>query len=172
VTTAATVTLRPYAAGDTALHAGVESEFEDFGPRGLDPTRQLPGANLDDRGGMVVCEADRAVGSLSWHYTQWGPTAGSRCVMIGIGLVTDARGRGIGTRAQELITELLFTHTRVNRVEAATEVTNLAEQRSLEKAGFTREGVIRGSIWRRGEFRDQYLYSRLRDDPTPPGPTA
>jgi aminoglycoside 6'-N-acetyltransferase len=89
--------------------------------------------------------------------------------MIGIGLVAPARGRGIGTTAQRLLTDLLYAHTRVHRVEAATETANLAEQRSLEKAGFTREGVIRESMWRRGQFRDCVLYSRLRTDPDPAG---
>ena len=162
-----TVSLRPYAPGDGGMLARSDSEFDDFGPAGVDPTRQLPGCNLDGQGGLVICEDGRPVGGLSWHYTQWGPTAGSRCVMIGIGLDRDARGRGIGSQAQRLVVDLIFRHTRVNRVEAATEVDNIAERRSLEKAGFTADGVIRGSMWRRGQFHDQVLYSRLRSDPDP-----
>src|SRR6266567_2788049 len=40
------------------------------------------------------------------------------------------------------------TTATAHRIEAATEVGNVAEQRALEKAGFTREGVLRGSGWR------------------------
>jgi len=158
------VTLRPYTNADHGLQARAESEFDDFGPAGIDPTRTLPSSSLDAPGGLIVCEDGTGVGSVSWHFPQWGPNAGSRCVMIGITLVTSARGRGIGTAAQRLLVELFFEHTRLHRVEAATEATNLAEQRSLEKAGFTREGVIRQSMWRRGAFRDTVLYSRLRTD--------
>ena len=43
-------------------------------------------------------------------------------------------------------------------------VTLLAEQRALEKAGFTREGVVRGSTFRQGRWHDQVLSSVLRDD--------
>jgi RimJ/RimL family protein N-acetyltransferase len=49
-------------------------------------------------------------------------------------------------------------------VEASTDVENLAEQRALERAGFTREGVLRHAQFRDGGFRDLVLYSRLRGD--------
>ena len=37
--------------------------------------------------------------------------------------------------------------------------------RALEKAGFTREGVLRGAQFRRGEWHDLVSYARLRNDP-------
>lgn len=51
-----------------------------------------------------------------------------------------------------------------NRIEAATEVGNVAEQRALEKAGFTREGVLRSTGWWDGAYRDGVWYSMLRTD--------
>jgi RimJ/RimL family protein N-acetyltransferase len=84
--------------------------------------------------------------------------------MIGIWLRPTARGRGIGRAAQRAIAELFFAHTAVNRVEAHTDVDNIAEQRALEAAGFTREGLIRGAQWRDGAYRDGYLYSVLRTE--------
>ena len=54
--------------------------------------------------------------------------------------------------------------TWVNRVEASTDSANLAEQRSLEKAGYIREGVARGSQFRAGAYHDLVTYSRLRGD--------
>ena len=53
---------------------------------------------------------------------------------------------------------------RANRIEATGEITNVAEQRALEKAGFTREGVLRGSTFRHGQWHEQVLYSVLRDE--------
>lgn len=50
----------------------------------------------------------------------------------------------------------------VNRVQAETEITNIAEQRALEKAGFTREGVLRGATFRAGKWHDQVVYGVLR----------
>ncbi len=84
--------------------------------------------------------------------------------MIGIWLRIDHRGQGVGTAAQSQLAHLFFTHTAVNRVQAHTDVANVAEQRALQKAGFTREGIIRGAQWRDGAFRDGLLYARLRED--------
>jgi RimJ/RimL family protein N-acetyltransferase len=59
----------------------------------------------------------------------------------------------------------LFAHTTAHRIWAATEAGNVPEQRALEKAGFTREGVLRGVGWRDGAWRDGVTFSVLRTDP-------
>ncbi|MEU4116353.1 GNAT family protein [Kitasatospora sp. NPDC028055] len=86
---------------------------------------------------------------------------------IGAQLLPQARGRGIGTRAQRLLVDYLFAHSTAVRLEADTEAGNLAEQRVLEKLGFTREGVHRSMVFRAGEWRDMVYYSLLRTDPRP-----
>ena len=48
----------------------------------------------------------------------------------------DWRGRGIGWRAQAMLCDYLFAHTPVQRIQAGTHPENIAEQKSLEKAGF------------------------------------
>lgn len=86
---------------------------------------------------------------------------------IGIALLPEWRGRGIGWRAQAMFCSYLFENTSVHRIEAATHAENAAEQRSLEKAGFALEGVMRAAEYREGQWRDGYFYSRLRTDPDP-----
>lgn len=86
-------------------------------------------------------------------------------IRIGILLFPEHRGHGYGTTAQRLLAEYLFETRPVHRVEAITSVDNTAEQRALEKAGFAREGVLRGIGFGRGEWRDGVIYSRLRTDP-------
>jgi RimJ/RimL family protein N-acetyltransferase len=86
---------------------------------------------------------------------------------IGIALLPEWRGRGIGWRAQAMLCDYLFSHTPAQRIQAGTHPENIAEQRSLEKAGFQLEGVVRACEFRAGQWRDGYLYSRLRDDPSP-----
>lgn len=58
--------------------------------------------------------------------------------------------------------DYLLDHTRAERIQATTDVSNIAEQRALDKAGFTREGRVRGAQWRAGAWHDQYLYAFLR----------
>ena len=116
---------------------------------------------LGENGGvlMVVHGADR-VGNVSWRKTPTG--ARCYCWSLGIGLAPEFRGRGYGAAAQRLLVRYLFAHTQVNRIQAETEITNIAEQRALENAGFTREGVLRGAAFRAGRWHDLALYSMLR----------
>lgn len=115
-----------------------------------------------DGGTLIVLHGADRVGSVSWRRVQTGPTAFAWA--IGIGLAPGFRGRGYGSAAQQLVVRYLFAHTQVNRIEATTEITNVAEQRALEKAGFTREGILRGTTFRQGRWHDQVIYSVLRDE--------
>lgn len=76
---------------------------------------------------------------------------------IGIVLLPPWRGRGIGWRAQDRLCEDQFEHTPAPRVPAGTHPENMAEQRSLEKAGFQHEGIIRSCEFRAGSGRDGWL---------------
>ena len=157
------ITLRAQLPEDLPLLTGGDAELVDFGPS-APPPEPRP-CRLDDAGALtIVAEDGQAAGDVSWHWTHWGPTRGSRCPNIGIWLRLEYRGKGIGAEAQAELARLLFAHTKTNRVEASTEVDNIAEQRALERAGFTREGRIRGAMWRGGAHRDAYLYSILRAD--------
>ena len=44
-----------------------------------------------------------------------------------------------------------------------TDADNLAEQKALERIGFTREGVLRRAVSRAGAWRDLVLYALLRE---------
>jgi ribosomal-protein-alanine N-acetyltransferase len=119
----------------------------------------------DDGRLMVEVDQREAAGFVSWQAGSYGGT--SSHWTIGIALLPEWRGRGVGWRAQALLCDYLFAHWPVQRVEAGTHPENVAEQRALEKAGFQKEGTIRAAEFRAGRWRDGYLYSRLRDDPSP-----
>jgi RimJ/RimL family protein N-acetyltransferase len=120
---------------------------------------------ISTNGGKLAIVRDATdvfVGDVGWHRVITGPN--SATWNIGIGILAKERGKGYGTRAQRLLVEYLFSHTLFYRIEAGTEVGNIAEQRALEKAGFTREGVIRGASFRAGAWRDMVSYSITRAD--------
>jgi RimJ/RimL family protein N-acetyltransferase len=116
----------------------------------------------DERGVLMVVDGAAPLGFVMWRRA-WATTL-SYCWEIGIGLLPEARGKGHGTRAQRLLVEYLFAHSTVNRVQAATDVDNIAEQHALEKAGFTREGILRGIGFQNGRWHDGVLYSVLRHE--------
>jgi len=118
-----------------------------------------------DHAQLVIDLDGQLIGDIGWHAVWYGPPpAAGQALNIGITLLPEHRGKGYGSTAQRLLADYLFDTYSINRVEAGTDVENVAEQRALEKAGFTREGVLRGSQWRAGAWHDMVSYSRLRDD--------
>ena len=101
------------------------------------------------------------VGSLSAHAVWYGPTPGSRALNIGISLIEDHRGRGIGAVAQRLLAEELHAAGTV-RVEASTDVENVAEQRALAKAGYQLEGTLRLAQARRDGLHDLQVWAHVQ----------
>jgi RimJ/RimL family protein N-acetyltransferase len=83
---------------------------------------------------------------------------------IGITIVPEHRRRGYGAAAQRGLADQLFATTEANRVEADTDVTNLAEQRALERAGFVRESVVKAAQYRGADYHDLVLYRVLRHE--------
>jgi RimJ/RimL family protein N-acetyltransferase len=145
------------------------AEFNDFGEQMSPVNRDVlaSGPLRNEQNGMLVVEtADREpIGTVSWHKVRYGPNPESDAWNIGIELRPEAQGRGYGSEAQRELAQYLFEHTSVNRVEASTDVENIAEQRALGKAGYVREGIQRGSQFRRGGYHDLVTYARLRHDP-------
>ena len=148
------------------------SEFNDFGePPSLMPRDVVAKGPLrNEHNGVLIVERledQMPIGTVGWHKVRYGPNPESDAWNCGIELRPEARGQGYGTEAQALLAEYLFETTSMNRVEASTDVANLAEQRSLEKAGWVREGVQRRAQFRAGEYHDLVTFSRLRTDRTP-----
>ncbi|MBF6673254.1 GNAT family protein [Glutamicibacter sp. FBE19] len=116
-------------------------------------------------GALAICLGEQTIGKVDWFtVTSWGRANTSACWEIAIGIFAEHRGQGHGTQAQRLLADYLFAHYPRHRIQATTAAGNIAEQRSLEKAGFSREGVIRQSQWRHGRWHDQHIYSLLRHE--------
>lgn len=137
---------------DDDLCPDAASEWEQW-----DETDIVPG---EHQRAVVLVDAV-IIGTMSWHAVFYGPTMGSRAWSMGIALAPQWRGQGWGTQAQRLLADALLE--TACRVEASTDVDNIAEQRSLEKAGFTREGVLRQAQARLDGQHDLVMYARIRD---------
>jgi RimJ/RimL family protein N-acetyltransferase len=75
-----------------------------------------------------------------------------------------ARGRGVATRAVRLLARYGYDQLDLERIEILAHPENLASQRVAEKAGFTREGLLRGYHRLRGEREDRVMFSQLREE--------
>ncbi|HNP71851.1 MAG TPA: GNAT family protein [Kouleothrix sp.] len=142
--------------------------FNYFGlrPAGTYTQRFAEEGMLSERHGtlLIVLPDGTPIGDVSYHQVAYGPNAGGRVYNIGIAIAPAHRGKGYGPEAQRLLAAYLFDTYPIMRVEASTDSTNIVEQRALEKAGFTREGVLRKAQWRSGGWHDLFVYSKLRGE--------
>jgi RimJ/RimL family protein N-acetyltransferase len=83
---------------------------------------------------------------------------------IGYGIIPTERRKGYCTEAVRIAVDYLFLSKPSVRIQAHTNVRNMASQRVLEKTGFQKEGIIRERIFIRGEWRDEFIYSILREE--------
>jgi RimJ/RimL family protein N-acetyltransferase len=81
-------------------------------------------------------------------------------VEIGYFVLPEARGRGFATTIARLLAEHAFT-LGLERVAAYVNVGNTASERVVERAGFTREGVVRSMPKPDGRRIDKTLFSLL-----------
>ena len=83
---------------------------------------------------------------------------------IGFTIVPEERGKGYCTEAVVIMVDYLFLSSGLNRIQAITDTRNLSSQRVLEKTGFQKEGLLRKTAFIRGDWRDLFIYSVLREE--------
>jgi ribosomal-protein-serine acetyltransferase len=87
-----------------------------------------------------------------------------RFANLGYWVRTSCTGRGIAAAATVLAARFGFDELGLTRVEIVASVRNRRSQRVAEKAGATREGVLRHRLLLHGIPHDAVLYSLLPDD--------
>jgi RimJ/RimL family protein N-acetyltransferase len=104
------------------------------------PSRWLIGHRAE----LVICDAatGEPAGRLGLYHQE--PQTGQS--MIGYSMLPQWRGRGYTARAVRLIARWAFDNTTIARLIAGTQPSNIASQRVLERAGFHREGLLRGRL--------------------------
>lgn len=72
--------------------------------------------------------------------------------------------RGIASEATRLLSKTAFENLPINRIEILTAIENTASQKVAEKAGATREGVLRNRLLIGGRIHDAVMFSFIRED--------
>jgi RimJ/RimL family protein N-acetyltransferase len=172
-----TVHLRAFTEGDLAFldrlctdpDALGEFEWPGFGdPRARRKRWETDGYISAESAAVAIVRADdTAVGIATWKPRGFPSGVAYE---IGVGVLPEHRGQGVGTVAQRLFVDYLLDHTTANRIEALTNGGNLGEQKALERLGFRREGVIRGRSFQHGKYADVLVYGLLRSEHRPGTP--
>jgi RimJ/RimL family protein N-acetyltransferase len=87
-----------------------------------------------------------------------------RTMEMGFALVSSERRKGYGKEAIQLMVDYLFLTKDIVRIQVSTDTENRASQRALERVGFLKEGIMRRLWYTRGEYKDHYLYSILKEE--------
>ncbi|XP_051118331.1 uncharacterized protein LOC127242711 [Andrographis paniculata] len=81
---------------------------------------------------------------------------------MGYAIAFEYWGRGIATAAVKMAVKMVFEDfPAILRLQAMAGIENTASQRVLEKAGFTKEGLLRQFVCIKGKVLDVVIYSFL-----------
>ena len=83
---------------------------------------------------------------------------------FGVALGSPFWGTGVFTSAARLALDFAFEAVGVHRMEARAAVQNGRGNGAMRKLGAVQEGVLRRSLYCRGQYFDQLLWSILADD--------
>ena len=97
------------------------------------------------------------VGRCGVTRLDWKNRVGELAIMIG----APYRGRGYGQEAMSLLCDFCFQEMNLHKLKVSVLAFNEAAIRCYERCGFTREGVLRQEIFRRGQYQDVVLLARL-----------
>jgi RimJ/RimL family protein N-acetyltransferase len=86
----------------------------------------------------------------------------NRYANLGYWIRTTRTGEGLATKAVRKLAAWGFANTDLNRLEIVAALGNVRSQRVAERAGATREGVLRKRQVLRGIPEDEVMYSLLR----------
>ena len=94
---------------------------------------------------------------------------GDGIAQVGYWVRREARGRGVATAALRLAAGYAFEARGVGRLQLTTHPANRASQRVARRAGFTREGTLRGWLLTPDGRRDSVMFSLLPGELRPTG---
>ena len=140
---------------DTIRFTSVPDPYDEDSARfwlALQPARLRAGDGARSRSSSRP--ADRPLGAIGVRVLH-----GRGIAEIGYHMAPEARGRGLATAALRLLSSWSFATLPVARLQLTTHLDNPASQRVAEKAGYTREAVLRSWAEQRDERVDLVMYS-------------
>jgi ribosomal-protein-alanine N-acetyltransferase len=114
--------------------------------------------NLRDAQWFFVEKKDKTRIGYIAHFLAAGETE------LGYFIVPTERKKGYVSEAIRIMVDYVFLSKSVVRIQAKADPENVASWKALEKTGFKREGTLRKTFYCRGKWRDDCIYSILREE--------
>jgi [ribosomal protein S5]-alanine N-acetyltransferase len=102
----------------------------------------------------------RGLGTIALHLA----AGDAGLAEVGYWLTREARGHGAATIAVQLVSRWAFTVIGIDRLSLQTAPENVASQRVAQRAGFTREGLLRAWMPTPDGRRHSVMFSLLATD--------
>ncbi|WP_226584868.1 GNAT family N-acetyltransferase [Halobacillus litoralis] len=83
---------------------------------------------------------------------------------IGYWMGAEFKGRGMLTRASQILFDYAFKEMGINRIEIRAAEKNLKSRAVPERLGFVQEGIIRHAALLYDEYTDHVVYGMLKED--------
>jgi RimJ/RimL family protein N-acetyltransferase len=109
----------------------------------------------------VFAVTELATGKLAGEALLWGIDLHNRSAHVGLALRPAFRGRGLGGDTVLVLCRYGFAIRGLHRLQLETLADNRAMLAAAVRAGFTREGVARGSSWVNGQWMDDVIFGLL-----------
>jgi RimJ/RimL family protein N-acetyltransferase len=106
---------------------------------------------------IVAADGDQLLGSISLMRLDWRHRRGE----VGYWLAREARGHGHATRAVRLSCQWGFRSLGLERVDLLAATENVPSQRVAQRAGFTREAILRSYMRGKDGQQDMVVFGLL-----------
>ena len=169
MSTPTTVALRTELAEDEEMLYRLLSELDTFEERSPSSPAPLTLAAFRQRRAQrdSAGTADFTItvdGAAVGRVNLFGEDPLARHAEVGIALLPEARGKGIGSAALAQMVEFAFVRRNLRRLHLVVIASNAAGIGSYRKAGFVEEGRRREHCWVRGRYEDEVIMGLLRSD--------
>lgn len=111
----------------------------------------------------AVCEGETVLGRVGLRELNLAEGAGAAAYWV----LPGARGRSVAARALQTVTQWMFVHVGLHRVELAHSTLNEPSCRVAGKAGFALEGTKRRQALHVDGWHDMHLHARVAGDDQP-----
>ena len=157
--------------GFVRLAADPATQRFTYAPAGPDPDPNFParwvaryttGWQDGSRAGFAIVDATD--GAFLGMVVLVTVDLSSREAEVGYVIAPEARGRGVALRGLRLIADWALDTLGLERLEARIDAANDASLGVVERAGFTRDGIMRSVYFKDGIRSDLAVYSLLASD--------
>lgn len=167
------VTLRARADADLDMLFRLAADLDTWEERSESSPAPLSRAEFDARQARIADEEDPST-AVRFVVEADGVAVGTVSLFdfdelahhgeVGVALLPEARGRGVGSAAIEQVVEFAFVRRNLRRLHLQAIASNTAALRAYERAGFVVEGHRREHAWVRGAYQDIVVMGILRSD--------